>query len=160
MMMCFPSLVPWIVWAPAYTSIPRPPQHKSHAQIVGPTEIPLHKATCNTSWHYKFTWRSLSKAVNMNWEFCQKTLFCGKSASVWRYLCSWFRILWSWPGHIFYRICCKSITMCPPGYHHNGFMATPELGHRMYDYTLNIMGKDCIVKSPECSNCQQWVNML
>ena len=22
--------------------------------------------------------------------------------------------------------------MCPPGYHHNGFMATPELGHRMY----------------------------
>ncbi len=23
--------------------------------------------------------------------------------------------------------------MCPPGYHHNGFMATPELGHRMYD---------------------------
>ena len=26
--------------------------------------------------------------------------------------------------------------MCPPGYHHNGFMATPELGHRMYGYTL------------------------
>ena len=25
----------------------------------------------------------------------------------------------------------KRITMCPPGYHHNGFMATPELGHRM-----------------------------
>ncbi len=24
--------------------------------------------------------------------------------------------------------------MCPPGYHHNGFMATPELGHRMYGY--------------------------
>ena len=23
-------------------------------------------------------------------------------------------------------------TMCPPGCHHNGFMATPELGHRMY----------------------------
>ena len=22
--------------------------------------------------------------------------------------------------------------MWPPGYHHNGFMATPELGHRMY----------------------------
>ena len=22
--------------------------------------------------------------------------------------------------------------MCPPGYHHSGFMATPELGHRMY----------------------------
>ena len=27
-------------------------------------------------------------------------------------------------------------TMCPPGYYHNGFMATPELGHRMYGYTL------------------------
>ena len=26
--------------------------------------------------------------------------------------------------------------MCLPGYHHNGFMATPELGHRMYGYTL------------------------
>ena len=25
--------------------------------------------------------------------------------------------------------------MCPPGCHHNGFMATPELGHRMYGYT-------------------------
>ena len=22
--------------------------------------------------------------------------------------------------------------MCPPGYYHNGFMATPKLGHRMY----------------------------
>ena len=24
--------------------------------------------------------------------------------------------------------------MCPPGYHNNGFMATSELGHRMYGY--------------------------
>ena len=31
----------------------------------------------------------------------------------------------------------------------NGFMATPELGHRMYGYTL----LDCIVESQECSNC-------
>ena len=23
-------------------------------------------------------------------------------------------------------------TMCPPGCYHNGFMATPELGHRMH----------------------------
>ena len=42
-------------------------------------------------------------------------------------------------------------TMCPPGCHHNGFMATPELGHRMYGYTL----LDCIVESQECSNCKQ-----
>ena len=33
-------------------------------------------------------------------------------------------------------------TMCPPGCYHNGFMATPELGHRMYGYTL----LDCIVE--------------
>ena len=41
-------------------------------------------------------------------------------------------------------------TMCPPGCYHNGFMATPELGHRMYGYTL----LDCIVESEECSKCK------
>ena len=25
-------------------------------------------------------------------------------------------------------------TMCPPGYHHNGFVATHALGHMMYDF--------------------------
>ena len=35
------------------------------------------------------------------------------------------------PDIYIYRI---MYTMCPPGYHHNGFMATPELGHRMYGY--------------------------
>ena len=25
-------------------------------------------------------------------------------------------------------------TMCPPGYHHNGFMATHALAHMMYIY--------------------------
>ena len=29
-------------------------------------------------------------------------------------------------------------TMCPPGYHHNGFVATHALGHMMYGYTLLI----------------------
>ena len=24
--------------------------------------------------------------------------------------------------------------MCPPGYHHNGFVATHALGHMMYNY--------------------------
>ena len=42
-------------------------------------------------------------------------------------------------------------TMCPPGYHHNGIMAARELGHTMYGYTLG----DCIVESPEYSNCEQ-----
>ena len=27
-------------------------------------------------------------------------------------------------------------TMCPPGYHHNGFVATHALGRMMYGYTL------------------------
>ena len=26
--------------------------------------------------------------------------------------------------------------MCPPGNHHNGSMAAPEPGYRMYGYTL------------------------
>ena len=25
-------------------------------------------------------------------------------------------------------------TMCPPGYHHNGFVATHTLGHTMYGF--------------------------
>ena len=29
-------------------------------------------------------------------------------------------------------------TICPPGYYHNGFMATPELGHRMYSILYYI----------------------
>ena len=28
---------------------------------------------------------------------------------------------------------------CTPGYHHDGFIATPELVHRMYGYTLYII---------------------
>ena len=27
-------------------------------------------------------------------------------------------------------------TMCPPGYHHNGFVATHALGHMMYGLKL------------------------
>ena len=27
-------------------------------------------------------------------------------------------------------------TMCPPDYHHNGFVATHALGHMMYGYKL------------------------
>ena len=29
-------------------------------------------------------------------------------------------------------------TMCLPGYHHNGFVATYALGHMMYGYTLLV----------------------
>ena len=43
--------------------------------------------------------------------------------------------------------------MCPHGYHHNGFMATPALGGE--DVRLNIVWKDCIMESPEWSNYEQ-----
>ena len=29
--------------------------------------------------------------------------------------------------------------MCPPGYHHNGFVVTHALGHMMYGYTLLVL---------------------
>ena len=29
-------------------------------------------------------------------------------------------------------------TMCPPGYHPNGFVTTHALGHMMYGYTLLV----------------------
>ena len=36
-------------------------------------------------------------------------------------------------------------TMCPPGYHHNGFVATHALGHMMYLYTLLVPVKQRVV---------------
>ena len=41
--------------------------------------------------------------------------------------------------------------MCPSSYHHNGITEACELGPMTYDCTL----LDCIVESPECSNCKQ-----
>ena len=34
-------------------------------------------------------------------------------------------------------------TMCPPGYHHNGFVATDALGHMMYGY-IYILRSSCL----------------
>ena len=34
-------------------------------------------------------------------------------------------------------------TVCLPGYHHNGFVATHALGHMMYGYTLLVPMKEC-----------------
>ena len=34
-------------------------------------------------------------------------------------------------------------TMCPPGYHHNGFVATHALGHMMYGYIMCINRTSC-----------------
>ena len=44
-------------------------------------------------------------------------------------------------------------TMCPPGYHHNGFMATPELGH-IYNFTEVQVSRVIIVLLLQ--NCFVW----
>ena len=36
-------------------------------------------------------------------------------------------------------------TMCSPGYHHNGFVATHALEHMMYDYTLLLPMKQRVL---------------
>ena len=36
-------------------------------------------------------------------------------------------------------------TMCPPGYHHNGFVATHALGHMMYGYMSMSCHKAIVV---------------
>ena len=37
-------------------------------------------------------------------------------------------------------------TMCPPGYHHNGFVATDALGHMIYDYILLVPMNQKVLK--------------
>ena len=37
-------------------------------------------------------------------------------------------------------------TMCPPGYHHSGFVATHALGHMMYGYTLLVPMNQRVLK--------------
>ena len=43
-------------------------------------------------------------------------------------------------------------TMCPPGYHHNGFVATHALGHIMYIYIYIYI---CI---KHCDMVHKWQN--
>ena len=44
-------------------------------------------------------------------------------------------------------------TMCPPGYHHNGFVATHALGHMMYGSTLLVPMNQRVLnkQSKECN---------
>ena len=37
-------------------------------------------------------------------------------------------------------------TMCPPGYHHNDFVATHALGLMVYGYTLLVPMNQSVVK--------------
>ena len=44
-------------------------------------------------------------------------------------------------------------TMCPPGYDHNGFVATHALGHMMYAYTLLVpMNQRVLIKQSKERN--------
>ena len=42
--------------------------------------------------------------------------------------------------------CNQDYPMCPPGYHHNGFMATHELGHMMFGYTMLVFKNQRVLK--------------
>ena len=48
-------------------------------------------------------------------------------------------------------------TMCPPGYHHNGFVATHALGHMMYGYIRT----SCTVHHvPKCMSCHKAIVVI
>ena len=67
-------------------------------------------------------------------------------------------------------------TMCPPGYHHNGFVATHALGHMMYGYTLlvpmnqRVLNKHSLVHwyqqcvtvhhVPKCMSCHKAIVVI
>ena len=44
-------------------------------------------------------------------------------------------------------------TMCPPGYHHNGFVATHALGHIMYLGTT-------VYHVPKCMSCHKAIVVI
>ena len=51
-------------------------------------------------------------------------------------------------------------TMCPPGCYHNGFMATPELGHRMYGYIYIYIPCDHVICTPaDKVEPERWYNV-
>ena len=41
-------------------------------------------------------------------------------------------------------------TMCPPGYHHNGPVATNAPGHMMYGYTLLVPMNQKVLNKSAC----------
>ena len=45
-------------------------------------------------------------------------------------------------------------TICPPGYHHNGFVATHALGHMMYGYVHHVH------HVPKCMSCHKAILVI
>ena len=51
-------------------------------------------------------------------------------------------------------------TMCPPGYHHTGCVATRKLGHTMYGYTLVVCRNERVLKfHQEWWSQSKWLKM-
>ena len=46
-------------------------------------------------------------------------------------------------------------TMCPPGYHHNGFVATHALGHMMYGSS-----RLTVHHVPKCMSCHKAIVVI
>ena len=46
-------------------------------------------------------------------------------------------------------------TMCPPSYHHNGFVATHALGHMMYGYIMIT-----VHHVPKCMSCHKAIVVI
>ena len=53
-------------------------------------------------------------------------------------------------------------TMCPPDYHHNGFVATHALGHMIYGYTLLVPMNQRVLnkQSKELKQGAPWSSLL
>ena len=50
----------------------------------------------------------------------------------------WLRLVQITQKHVHRNMYAIMKTMCPPSYHHKGFVATHALGHMMYGYTLLV----------------------
>ena len=51
-------------------------------------------------------------------------------------------------------------TMCPPGYHHNGFVATHALGHMMYGYNHIPYTVITVHHVPKCMSCHKAIVLI
>ena len=50
-------------------------------------------------------------------------------------------------------------TMCPPGYHHNGFVATHALGHMMYG-DVHDVHDETVHHVPKCMSCHKAIMVI
>ena len=53
-------------------------------------------------------------------------------------------------------------TMCPPGYHHNGFVATHALGHMMYgsSFAQVFIMFPTVHHVPKCMSCHKAIVVI